>query len=76
MHDAFVAGLLIKEFAKSWRKNARAEGRSIDEIAGVAQYATACQEDERRGVETFAAIWAQIHSPAFRRLLADATAQP
>jgi CHAD domain-containing protein len=76
MHDAHVATLLIAEFRKAWAKRVKGKGTSKDAIAGVLHYAAACKDEERRRVETFHDIWLQLHNPAFRRLLADASIQP
>jgi CHAD domain-containing protein len=74
MHDAYLAGELLRRFIGRWAQKSRRAGKSIEDIRGIQRYCEACEADERKRIETFPEIWAELHSEDFRRLLADVTA--
>jgi len=76
LHDADVAIGLLRTFLENWsRDTGNADGPPTG-VQAAADYLAACGQDLNEHVAAFPALWEQLASPAFRRLLGEATATP
>ena len=76
LHDADVACAMLRDVLEQWRRLPDSRQPPAESIAAVADYRTACETDLADKLETFPAIWNELTSEPFRRLLGEATATP
>lgn len=76
LHDAHIAAQLLWKFIKRRSRQTERTGRPTADITAVQHYFVACEAEEKRRMDTFPILWAELNSTKFRQLLAEATANP